>query len=68
MRLAKVDRETETPHVPLDVVKALNYRPGLFGAPYSAMIHELLRGESAWSVGERELFAGYTAHLNKCPF
>ena len=68
MRLAKVDRETQTPHVPLDVVKALNYRPELFGAPYSAMIHELLRGESTWSVGERELFAGYTGHLNKCPF
>jgi hypothetical protein len=68
MRLPKVDRETLVPHVPLDVVKALNYRPELFGAPYSALIDTLLRGESAWSVGERELFAAYTAHLNKCPF
>ncbi len=68
MRLPKVSRDTLAPHVPLDVVKALAYRPELFGGPYSAMIHELLRGDSDWSVGERELFAAFTAHLNKCPF
>lgn len=68
MRLPKIERDTLVPHVPLDVVKVLNYRPELFGGPYSAMIHELLRGESDWSVGERELFAAFTAHLNKCPF
>ena len=68
MRLPKIEHETQAPHVPLDVVKTLAYRPELFGAHYSALIHELLRGESQWSVGERELFAAYTAHLNKCPF
>jgi hypothetical protein len=68
MRLPKVDADSLAAHVPLDVVKALNYRPELFGGPFSAMIHELLRGESEWSVGERELFAAYTAHLNSCPF
>ncbi len=68
MRLPKVAAESQAAHAPLDVVKALNYRPELFGGPYSAMIHELLRGESEWSVGERELFAAFTAHLNSCPF
>jgi hypothetical protein len=68
MRLPKVDRESLAAHVPLDVVKALNYRPELFGGYFSELIHALLRGESTWSVGERELFAAYTAHLNKCPF
>jgi hypothetical protein len=68
MRLPKVDRDTLVPDAPLDVVKALAYRPELFGRPYSELLQILLRGESTWSVGERELFAGYTAHLNKCPF
>jgi hypothetical protein len=68
MRLPKVDRDTLAPNATLDVVKALAYRPELFGQPYSELLQMLLRGESAWSVGERELFAGYTAHLNKCPF
>jgi len=68
MRLPKVDRDTQAPDAPLDVVKALAYRPELFGRPYSELLQILLRGESRWSVGERELFAGYTAYLNKCPF
>jgi hypothetical protein len=68
MRLNKVERESFAHNAPLDVVKALAYRPEFFGGPYSEMIHELLRGESAWSIGERELFAAFTAHLNKCPF
>lgn len=68
MRLPKVDSDTQAPHAPLDVVKALAYRPELFGRPYSELLQILLRGESRWSVGERELFAGYTAYLNKCPF
>lgn len=68
MRLSKVDRDTQAPNAQLDVVKALAYRPELFGAPYSQLLQTLLRGDSQWSIGERELFAGYTAHLNKCPF
>jgi hypothetical protein len=68
MRLAVVARDTHAPQAPLDVVKALAYRPELFGGPYSAMIDLLLRGDSDWSIGERELFAAYTAYLNKCPF
>ena len=47
---------------PPDVVKTL------FGTPFSAACHEVLRGPSEWSVGERELFAAFTSAQNQCPF
>lgn len=68
MRLPKIEQACGLPPNMLDVVKTLSYRPELFGRPFSALTHALLRGESTWSVGERELFAAYTARLNKCPF
>ena len=51
-----------------DVAKTLLYRPQFFGKPFSDLVHELLRGRSEWSVGERELFAAYTSKLNQCVF
>jgi hypothetical protein len=81
MRLARVERGQRLKqrlilHViritqrrePPDVLKTLFYRPELFGASFSAACHEVLRGESEWSVGERELFAGFASHLNQCLF
>jgi hypothetical protein len=53
---------------PLGVVKTLMYRPELFGLPFSDELDRVMRGESAWSAGERELFAGFTSLLNQCPF
>jgi len=53
---------------PLGVVKTLLYRPELFGHPFSAALDDAMRGPSAWSAGERELFAGFTSLLNQCPF
>ena len=53
---------------PPDVLKTMFYRPELFGAAFSAACHEVLRGESEWSVGERELFAAFTSAVNQCPF
>jgi hypothetical protein len=53
---------------PGGVVKTLLYRPELFGGPFSAALDEAMRGPSAWSAGERELFAGFTSLLNQCPF
>jgi hypothetical protein len=53
---------------PPDVLKTLFYRPELFGTPFSAACHAVLRGPSEWSVGERELFAAFTSSLNQCPF
>ena len=54
-------------HVP-DVLKVLTYRPEFFGVPFVAPVQQSLRGESEWSVGERELFATFTSSLNQCPF
>ena len=53
---------------PLGVVKTLLYRPELFGSPFSEALDDVMRGESEWSPGERELFAGFTSLLNQCPF
>jgi hypothetical protein len=52
----------------LDVVKTLMYRPAFFGAPFSAFLQSVMRGPSYWSVGERELYACYTSHLETCHF
>ncbi len=51
-----------------DVVKTLLYRPELWGKPMASWTQAVLRGPSAWSVGERELFAAFTSKLNQCVF
>ena len=51
-----------------DVVRTIWYRPELFGEAYSALMQDVMRGESSWSVGERELFAAFSAKLQRCPF
>jgi hypothetical protein len=53
---------------PLGVVKTLLYRPELFGTPFSDALDVAMRGESEWTPGERELFAGFTSLLNQCLF
>ena len=66
MRLACVDAvEVERP---LGVLKTLNYRPELFGRPYSDALDLAMRGPSDWTPGERELFAAFVSSLNQCPF
>jgi len=81
MRLPRVDHGHRLPQklkllairvvsrmAPPDVVKTLSYRPELFGGPFSRYTHQLLRGPSHWSVGERELFAAFVSSLNQCVF
>ncbi len=51
-----------------DIIKTLMYRPSFFGKPFSAITHEVMRGPSEWSVGERELFAAFVSRQNQCPF
>jgi hypothetical protein len=51
-----------------DVVRTLRYRPSFFGGPHQAHTQAAMRGPSAWSVGERELFAAFVSRLNQCPF
>lgn len=53
---------------PPDVIKTLFYRPEFFGDHHSAWTNQVLRGPSAWTVGERELFAAFTSKLNQCVF
>jgi hypothetical protein len=53
---------------PLGVLKTINYRPELFGRPFSAALDEAMRGPSDWSPAERELFAAFVSSLNQCPF
>jgi len=66
MRLACVDAVTV--ERPLGVLKTLNYRPELFGRPFSTALDAAMRGPSEWSPGERELFAAFVSSLNQCPF
>lgn len=51
-----------------DVVRSLTYRPELYGTAYKKWLHTILREESGWSVGERELFAAFVSSRNQCPF
>ena len=51
-----------------DVIKTLLYRGDFFGTPFSELVQSSLRGDHAWTVGERELFAGYTSKLEACHF
>ncbi len=51
-----------------DAFKTLMYRPSFFGRRFASIVHQVMRGPSPWSVGERELFAAYTSKLNQCPF
>ena len=81
MRLAVVDRDFAWPArlllgvirrlagaEPPDVIKAQQYRPNVFGRWASPAFHDVMRGPSPWTVGERELFAAYVSRLLQCPF
>jgi hypothetical protein len=60
----RVERGSE----PVDVIKALLYRPEFFGAHMSQAFQEVMRGPSEWTAGERELFAAFVSAENQCPF
>jgi hypothetical protein len=54
-------------HAP-GVVRTLRYRKEYFGRPFSELTQQVMRGPSAWSVGEREIFAAFVSRLNQCVF
>ena len=73
MRLRRVSEDYDRTKVPpgmnpSDMRKVLLYRGEIFGGTMSVAFHELLRGPSEWSVGERELFAAFVSARNQCPF
>lgn len=51
-----------------DIRRILTYRSDMFGDAFSHCLQQLLRGPSHWSVGERELFAAFTASLLQCVY
>ena len=51
-----------------DVIRTLRYRKTFFGAWHSAYTQTAMRGASAWSAGECELFAAFVSRLNQCHF
>jgi len=54
-------------HAP-GVVRTLFYRREFFGKAFSELTQQVMRGPSAWSVGERETFAAFVSRLNQCVF
>jgi hypothetical protein len=64
LELIRTERGAEPP----DVLKTLHYRPELFGRPFSDTLELAMHGPSDWSIGERELFAGFVSSVNQCPF
>lgn len=54
-------------HAP-GVVRTLFYRKEFFGGPFTELTQQVMRGPSAWSVGEREVFAAFVSRLNQCVF
>lgn len=54
-------------HAP-GVVRTMLYRKSFFGQKWSELTQQVMRGQSSWSVGERELFAAFVSRLNQCVF
>jgi len=44
------------------------YHRDFAGPVLNAWTHQVMRGTSQWSVGERELMAAMVAQWNSCPF
>jgi AhpD family alkylhydroperoxidase len=53
-------------HPVVDAVKLAFYRQNFYGG--GPLTHEAMRGQSDWSVGDRELMAAYVSKINECPF
>jgi hypothetical protein len=69
MRFEQLETMRDAGFYVSDIGQALQYRPELFGGPFSAFLQDLMRDrESDWSVGERELFAAFASSLRQCPF
>ena len=68
MRFRELETMRDAGFYVSDIGQALQYRPELFGGPFSALLQTMMRGPSEWTVGERELFAAFSSSLRQCPF
>jgi uncharacterized peroxidase-related enzyme len=81
MRLAEVDRgeswQTRLLIAVISTVSGLRlpdaarvafYHRRFFSGPLGVWTQTAMRGDSAWSIGERELMAALVAQWNSCPF
>lgn len=68
MRFRELETMRDAGFYVSDIGQALQYRPQLFGGPFSDLLQTMLRGPSEWTVGERELFAAFSSSLRQCPF
>jgi hypothetical protein len=68
VRFAQVETMRDAGFYVSDIGQALQYRPDLFGGPFSALCQQLMRGPSEWTAGERELFAAFVSSQRQCPF
>jgi uncharacterized peroxidase-related enzyme len=51
-----------------DAARVAFYHKDFFSAPLGAWTQAVMRGPSAWSIGERELMAAMVAQWNSCAF
>lgn len=51
-----------------DAARIVMYHKDFYGKPMTTWTHAAMRGQSSWSVGERELIAATVAKWNSCPF
>jgi uncharacterized peroxidase-related enzyme len=51
-----------------NVVLTMLHRPETWGRPFAAVLREVMRGPSYWTVGEREYLAATVSRANECPF
>jgi alkylhydroperoxidase family enzyme len=51
-----------------DVGKVAMRRPDLFGRPFLALVQDVMRGPSPWSLGEREFLAAVVSATNDSDF
>jgi hypothetical protein len=65
---AEIDRLRERDGYVSDISLALRYRTELFARPFSELLQEVMKGPSAWTEAERELFAAFVSAQNQCPF
>jgi hypothetical protein len=68
MRFVELETMRDAGFYVSDIGQALQYRPELFGGPFSDLLQDMMRGPSEWTVGERELFAAFSSSRRQCPF